>query len=115
LEKSFLELEIENLHVSAVKKSEDGDGWSVRLFNQGDETIKNKIRLNGGNANPARTKSPVEAIKSEFTLSASDRSWSSVQEVTLEELPVKELNITSDGWVDFEIGAKQILTIEFLP
>jgi hypothetical protein len=35
--------------------------------------------------------------------------------VTLEELPVKELNITSDGWVDFEIGAKQILTIEFLP
>lgn len=115
LEKSFLELEIENLHVSAVKKSEDGDGWSVRLFNQSDETIKNKIRLNGGNANPARTKSPVEAIKSEFTLSASDRSWSSVQEVTLEELPVKELNITSDGWVDFEIGAKQILTIEFLP
>jgi mannosylglycerate hydrolase len=115
LEKSFLELEIENLHVSAVKKSEDGDGWSVRLFNQGDETIKNKIRLNGGNANPAKTKSPVEAIKSEFVLAGTESKWSGAREVTLEELAVKDLSIGSEGWVDFEIGAKQILTIEFLP
>jgi len=115
LEKSFLELEIENLHVSAVKKSEDGDGWSVRLFNQSNETIKNKIRLNGGNANPAKTKSPVEAIKSEFTLAAAENKWSGAREVTLEELHIKDLSIGSEGWVDFEIGAKQILTIEFLP
>jgi alpha-mannosidase len=115
LEKSFLELGTENLHISAVKKSEDGNGWIVRLFNQGDETIKNKIRLNGGNANPAKTKSPVEAIKSEFTLAATESKWGGVREVTLEELAIKDLSIGSEGWVDFEIGAKQILTIEFLP
>jgi len=115
LEKSFLELETENLHVSAVKKSENGDGWCVRLFNQADETISNKIRLNGGNANPAKTKSPVEAIKSEFVLSEAASRWSGVREVTLEELAIKEMSIDSEGWVDFAIGAKQILTVELLP
>jgi alpha-mannosidase len=115
LERSFLELETENLHVSAVKKSEEGNGWCVRLFNQSDETIRNKIRLNGGNANPAKTKSPVEAIKSEFTLAATESKWSGAREVTLEELTIKDLSIDSEGWVDFAIGAKKILTIEFLP
>jgi len=115
LERSFLELESENLHVSAVKKSEEGDGWCVRLFNQGDETVRNKVRLNGGNANPARPKSPVEAIKSEFTLVPTESKWSGAREVTLEELAVKDLSVDSEGWVAFAIGAKQILTVEFLP
>jgi len=115
LEKSFLELESENLHVSAVKKSEYGDGWCVRLFNQSDQTIGNRIRLNGGNANPAKTKSPVEAIKSEFVLAATESKWSRAREVTLEELAIKDMSIDSEGWVGFAIGAKQILTIEFLP
>jgi len=115
LEKSFLELEAENIHVSAVKKSEEGDGWCVRLFNHGDRTIANKIRLNSGNANPAKTKSPVEAIKSEFTLPATESKWRAAREVTLEELVIKDMSIDSEGWVGFEIGAKQILTIEFLP
>jgi hypothetical protein len=115
LEKSFLELEKTSLHVSAVKKSETSEGWCVRLFNQADKAITNKIRLNGGRANPAKVKSPVEAIKSEFALPALDRSWSVAREVTLEELAVKDMEIDSEGWVRFEIGAKQILTIEFLP
>jgi alpha-mannosidase len=115
LEKSFLELEIESLHVSAVKKSEDGNGWIVRLFNQDDKTIQNKIRFNNGNANPAKTKSPVEAIKSEFVLTATERRWNRAREVTLEELAIRDLSISSEGWIDFEIGAKQILSIEFLP
>jgi len=115
LEKSFLELETENLHVSAVKKSEEGAGWCVRLFNQGDETVENRMRLNGGHAHPAKTKSPVEAIKSEFALEATGRKWSRARQVTLEELAVKDLRIDAEGWVDFAIGAKQILTVEFLP
>jgi len=115
VEKSFLELEIENLHVSAVKKSEEGDGWCVRLFNQGSETVRNRIRLNGGRANPAKPKSPVEAIKSEFVPAPTESRWSGAREVTLEELAIRELAVSSEGWVDFEIGAKQILTIEFLP
>ena len=35
--------------------------------------------------------------------------------VTLEELAIRDLSVSSEGWIDFEIGAKQILTIEFLP
>ena len=115
LGRSFLELETENLHVSAVKKSEDGDGWCVRLFNPGDETMRNKIRLNGGHANPVKTKSPVEAIKSGFSLAPTESKWSGAREVTLEELPVEDMRIDAEGWVDFAIGAKQILTVEFLP
>jgi len=115
LERSFLELETENLHVSAVKQSEDGNGWIVRLFNPGQETIENKIRLNGGHANPAKAKSPVEAIRSGFTLAPTERKWTGAREVTLEELAVRDLSIDSEGWVDFAIGAKQMLTIEVLP
>lgn len=48
LEKSFIELENENLHISAVKRSEDGLGCVVRLFNPSSETVKNRIRFNGG-------------------------------------------------------------------
>jgi len=115
LEKSFLELEKEQLHVSAIKKSEDGNGWIVRLFNPFDSVITNKVRLNGGIANPEKTMSPVEAIQNEYSLAVSTRKWTKVKEVTLEEVPVKDLKISSDGWVDFEIKPKQILTIEFLP
>ncbi len=115
LEKSFLELEKEQLHVSAIKKGEDGNGWIVRLFNPFDSVITNKLRLNGGLANPDKTMSPVEAIQNEYSLPASTRKWTKVKEVTLEEVPVKDLQLSSDGWVDFEIKPKQILTIEFLP
>jgi len=115
LEKSFLELEKEQLHVSAIKKSEDGNGWIVRLFNPFDSVITNKLRLNGGLANPDKTMSPVEAIQNEYSLPVSTRKWMKVKEVTLEEVPVKDLKISSDGWVGFEIKPKQILTIEFLP
>ena len=108
LERSFLELESEDLHVSAVKRSEDGDGWCVRLFNPSDEMVNNRIRLNDGKSNPAKTKSPVEAIKSEFVLAATESKWSRAMEVTLEELAVKDLSIDSEGWVDFAIGAKRI-------
>jgi hypothetical protein len=34
--------------------------------------------------------------------------------VTLEEIPQKDLAMDSDGWVQFEIGSKQILTLELL-
>ncbi len=59
--------------------------------------------------------SPDEAIQIENTLGVSKRIWTKVKEVTLEEVPVKDLQLSNDGWVDFEIKPKQILTIEFLP
>ncbi len=110
---SFIELKDENLNVSAVKRSEDGEGWVVRLFNPSDNTVKNAIRLNGGLA-PAAPQSPLERQQAEFELPAySDKRWSSAKLVTLEEKDEKGLALNADGFVDFEITGKKILTIKF--
>jgi hypothetical protein len=114
--KSFIELTPNTLHVSAVKRSESGKGWVVRLFNPFDQKISGSIKLNGGKANPPKPLSPVESIKAEFALPAANtKSWSKVQIVNLEELPENELKMNSDGSVNFDITKKKILTIEFLP
>ena len=111
---SFLELANENLHVSAVKRSELGKGYIVRLFNPSDKPVKNSIRLNKGMAPIEKTQSPLERQKSEFELPAySGKSWSKVRLVSLEEKEISPLAIKQDGFVDFEITGKKILTIEF--
>ncbi len=112
---SFLELKDECLNVSAVKKSEDGKGWVVRLFNPSDKTVKNAIRLNGGIAPIDKPQSPVERQQAEFELPAySGKAWKEVKLVTLEELDDKPLTMNADGFVDFEITGKKILTIKFV-
>ena len=116
LTKSFLEIKPDVLHISAVKRSESGQGWIVRLFNPFEKSISGTIRFNHGFAEPAVQYSPVERVKKEFALpDGKTRKWSRVRVVTLEEIPEKDLTIDSQGWVDFEIGKKKILTIEFLP
>ena len=111
---SFLELKDENLNVSAVKKSEDGTGYVVRLFNPSDKTVKNAIRLNGGIAPIEKAQSPVERQRAEFELPAySGKKWNEVKLVTLEELDDKALTMGEDGFVEFEITGKKILTIKF--
>jgi mannosylglycerate hydrolase len=116
LEKSFLELKDEGLHVSAVKRSENGDGWIVRLFNPFEHTVKTAVRLNGGYTGPNKPQSPVERLEAEFELPKDRGSeWSSVRVVNLEELPQSDLTVDTQGWVDFEITKKKILTIEFIP
>ena len=40
--------------------------------------------------------------------------WSKCSVVTLEELPESELAIGKDGFVDFEIAPKKILTLKFV-
>jgi len=111
---SFLELKDENLNVSAVKKSEDGTGYVVRLFNPSDKAVKNAIRLNGGIAPIEKAQSPVERQKAEFELPAySGNKWNEVKLVTLEEIDDKPLTMNEDGFVEFEITGKKILTIKF--
>ena len=113
--KSFLELKEEGLHVSAVKRSEDGGGWVVRLFNPYDLTIKNSIRLNDGFTGSQSIQSPVERVRDEFELpKGKGRKWSGVRLVNLEELPESDLKMDDEGWVNFEITKKKILTIEFI-
>jgi hypothetical protein len=113
---SFLELKQEGLHVSAVKRSEDGQGWVVRLFNPSPEGKKNALRLNRGFSSPAGTQSPVERVQAEFELpSKGGGPWSKVRLVSLEEKPEKDLDLDQEGWVAFEIGFKKILTLEFIP
>jgi mannosylglycerate hydrolase len=116
MSKSFIEVTPNNLHISAVKRSESGKGWVVRLFNPSEQTVAAGIRLNQGKSNPAKTSSPVENIKAEFALPADKpNKWSKVRGVTLEELPQNDLTMKADGWVNFDITKKKILTIEFLP
>jgi mannosylglycerate hydrolase len=116
LTKSFLEIRPEGLHVSAVKRSEQGKGWIVRLFNPSNEKQAGTLRLNAGQTGPLKIQSPVERVAAEFTLPADKgQPWEKVRLVTLEEIPEKDLAVDKDGWVKFEIGRKQILTLEFLP
>ncbi|MBN2118558.1 MAG: hypothetical protein JW730_18435 [Anaerolineales bacterium] len=116
LTKSFLEIQPEGLHVSAVKRSEGGQGWVVRLFNPSREKQMGALRLNGGQTGPLLVQSPVERVQSEFALpTGKGKPWEQVRQVTLEEIPEKDLAMDRDGWVQFEIGSKQILTLEFLP
>ena len=115
LDHSFLELKDENLNVSAIKRSEDGEGYVVRLFNPSDKTIKNAIRLNGNVAPIEKAQSPVERQKTEFELPAySGKAWKEVKLVTLEELDGEALPVNSDGFAEFEITGKKILTIKFV-
>lgn len=116
LTKSFLELESEGLHVSAIKRSESGKGWVVRLFNPSGKAVKNAIRFNGGHAEPAKKFSPVQRQQAEFALpKTSGKPWRKVRAVTLEELPEQDLALHRDGWAGFTIAPKKILTLEFLP
>ncbi len=115
LDHSFLELKDENLNVSAIKRSEDGEGWVVRLFNPSDKAVKNAIRLNGGIAPIEKAQSPVERQQAEFELPAySGKQWKEVKLVTLEELDEAPLTVGADGFVEFEITGKKILTIKFI-
>ncbi len=114
--KSFLEIKPDNLHISAVKQSESGKGWVVRLFNPFERTVAARIRLNSGRTGPMKIQSPVERLKAEYALpKGKGRKWKKVRLVTLEEVPEKNLKPNADGWVSFEITKKKIMTVEFLP
>jgi mannosylglycerate hydrolase len=113
MNKSFIEIEPQGLHIIAVKRSEAGDGWVVRLFNRLDKSVSGRIRFNGGKQ-ASECESPVNQLQNEFSLAGtSDKIWSKAVQVTLEELPEKELEIDPDGWVHVALSGKKILTIMF--
>lgn len=117
LAKSFLEIDPNNwVYVSAIKRSESGKGWVVRLFNPFDKTVCTRIRLNGGLAGQQEVFSPVEQIKAEMALPAhrTDK-WTVVREVTLEEVPQKQLDVTDNGWCKVELTSRKIVTLQFIP
>lgn len=112
--KSFLEIQDEYLHVSAVKRNENGQGWIVRLLNPYDKPVQDKIRFNQGMADRSPQTSPVERIKTELALPAgANKPWSSIREVTLEETPLGALSMDKNGWIDIKIAPKKIMTVEF--
>ena len=114
--RSFLEVRPERLHVSAVKQSENGRGWIVRLFNPYDKTVRGRVRLNGGLGPAQVVQSPVERVRAEFAPPRGRRRpWKRAREVTLEERPVRDATPDADGWVPVAIMRKRILTLEFLP
>jgi mannosylglycerate hydrolase len=110
---SFLEVENDALHVSAVKQSENGEGWVVRLFNPTNRTLSGKIRLNGGRV-PPDALSPVERQARNFALPAdTGKTWSKARLVDLEELETEALTLDADGAVSLDISKKKIVTIKF--
>jgi len=112
--KSFLEVVPDTLHVSAVKRSENGQGWIVRLFNPFARPIRAHVLLNSGYAPPPQIDSPVQRQQKDMTLPGKGhRSWGSVRMVTLEELPVRDLPLDPQGGCSLEIAAKKIVTLEF--
>ncbi|MBN2455015.1 MAG: hypothetical protein JXB29_00520 [Sedimentisphaerales bacterium] len=116
LSRSFLEIKPDNLHVSAIKQSETGRGWVVRVFNPFDKTVRAKIRLNDGLAGPTANQSPIDRVKAEFVLpKPTRRKWKKIRMVSLEEVPQKNLKADADGWVSFSITKKKIITVEFIP
>lgn len=111
---SFVELNTDRLNVSAIKKSEDKEGYVIRLFNPSDKTVKAAVRLNGGIAPIEKTQSPLERQKAEFELPEySGKKWSKALLVSLEEKEVAPLEIDENGFCEFEITGKKILTIKF--
>jgi len=115
LARSFLEVESPSLHVSAVKQSEDGNGWVVRLFNPTEGTLSGKVSLNGGLVPPAPL-SPVERQAVDYALpKATGKQWSKVRIVDLEELETASLPLDADGAVQVDVTRKKIVTLEFLP
>jgi hypothetical protein len=115
LSRTFLEVAPAALYVSAVKRSESGKGWVVRLFNPTSRTLSGKVRMNGGRVPPEAVPSPVERRMASFALpQASGEKWKVVRQITLEELPEKNLKLAADGSVTVKITPKKIVTIEFL-
>jgi hypothetical protein len=113
LQHSFLEIENADLHVSAVKQSEDGKGWVVRLFNPTTRTLSGKIRLNGGKV-PPDALSPVERQARNFALPAdTEKMWSKAWLVNLEEQDARPLMLDSEGAICLDVAKKKIITIEF--
>jgi hypothetical protein len=115
MELSFLEVENPALHVSAVKQSENGAGWVVRLFNPTDTTLGGTIRLNRGMTPPA-PQSPVERQAAAGALpAATGNAWGAVRLVDLEENGIESLLIDPNGGVRIDVTPKKIVTLEFAP
>lgn len=114
LELSFLEVENPALHVCAVKQSESGTGWVVRLFNPTDATLGGAVRLNRGMIPPA-PQSPVERQAASGALpSATGKPWTAARLVDLEENEIESLDVDQNGRVRVDVTPKQIVTIEFV-
>lgn len=110
LEKSFIELENENLHISAVKRSEDGLGCVVRLFNPSSETVKNRIRFNGGIAEISDKQSPIERQVHSFELPCTEnRKWASVKKSRL-----RNFQRQSFQWIQMAGAMLKLLQNKFI-
>lgn len=86
---SFIEVAPKGLEVSAVKRHEDRDSLVIRLLNRTDEALKGRLKVN----------LPGLACK---------RAYST----NLNEEAREGLIVNTDGYVEVNVGAKRIFTIE---
>ncbi len=86
---SSLEIEGENVHLSAWKKAENSEGWIIRVFNLGDEEEQCRIK----------TSLPVR-----------DACITDLSEKYLDKLPG-----SAEAGFSCKIGAKEIKTLRLVP
>jgi len=111
--KSFLEFKQEGIHVSAIKKSEDGNGWVVRLFNPFITKKNCTFCLNDGKTYEAEVLSPVERVRAEFELAKDNCvEWNKAELTNLEENPISTLEIDKRGFISIDIEPKKIITVK---
>ena len=84
---SLIEVEPQELVVSSIKRSEDGNALIVRAWNIGEHTL-------------------VAHLRCHFP-------FATVRLASLEELPAEALTADDEGWYSFNASAKQIVTLMF--
>lgn len=113
--KSLLECTADELELVALKQSEDGTGWVLRLFNPTNSKLSTRVRLNQGKIAAPPISSQVDFAASEYTLpGTASTSWSRVEKVSLEEKLEETLSLDEAGWLDCIVAGKQLLTLKFI-
>jgi alpha-mannosidase len=86
-EASFLQVEPDDLVVTAVKPAEEGDAILVRCCNLGPDTVRGRLRL----------------------LARPSAAWLA----RLDETPLEDLPIQPDGGVEVAVRSRQVITVLF--
>jgi alpha-mannosidase len=83
---SFIHIEPDAFRITAIKPSEDGDGWILRGANLTDELLKCRVQFH----------LPVKEVR-----------FASLAEETLEELPV-----SSESSISFDAPPHKVITLK---
>jgi alpha-mannosidase len=88
---SFVEVEPQNLIISALKKCERRESLVIRIFNINDENMQGKVRVN-----------------------ISDNKFADAYKINANEERKEKLEIDKNGWINIEVQKKGLFSIELV-